>query len=267
MNIGPIANLSEGGERADKTAQFTYWPCHDTIRTEILHWNQRCGNCIFRTAVRFQPGQKPTVQCPVWVSTPARQSGSGFWPGLELNWTELLAKNQSAGGLPGSVTNNSYNYNISHSQAFGRPPPATYHSAPDALPLQLNTTLDPACKSTFGMSRVFHRVVEISISHHHRPSAWWRTEWLQVDGNTGMTEMDWGAGVSQMDGAMGSIYSGDPGVDRSHIILSCNESHTLCFPFVNHTRSFWDCMDRRNCVAPHGWVVSYLLNLFLCSKR
>jgi len=107
MNIGRITILKVGGERAHKTAQFTYWPYHDTIRTQILYWSQRCGNRIFGTTVRFQPGQKPTVLCPVRVTNPPRHSGSGFWPGLAQNWTEPPANNRTAGGLPRPVANTS----------------------------------------------------------------------------------------------------------------------------------------------------------------
>jgi len=63
-----------------------------------------------------------------------------------------------------------------------------------------------------------------SVSHHHRHSAWQRTERRRVCGDTGMTEMGWAtgaygdAGVTEMGCATGSIYSGDPGVDRSHLV-------------------------------------------------
>jgi len=36
-NLGCIANLQAGGEWAAKTARFTYWACHDRIRTPILN--------------------------------------------------------------------------------------------------------------------------------------------------------------------------------------------------------------------------------------
>jgi len=73
-------------------------------------------------------------------------------------------------------------------------------------------------------------------SNHHRHSAWQRTEPWQVYGVTGMMEMDWvmGAdrdtGVMEMGGAMGSIYSGDPGVNKlpSYLISSYHTTnHTL----------------------------------------
>jgi len=76
-----------------------------------------------------------------------------------------------------------------------------------------------------------------SVCHHHRHSAWHRTArgWVYRDTR-----------VTEMDGATGSIYSGDPGVDRLHL-----------------TRSFRDFVDPHNCVDSHGRVVSYLLTLFL----
>jgi hypothetical protein len=62
------------------------------------------------------------------------------------------------------------------------------------------------------------------------------------------TRADGDIGVTEMDGATGSIYSGDPGVDRisSHIILSYNKLHTLSFPSFDLTRSFRDLVDPRN---------------------
>jgi hypothetical protein len=59
-----------------------------------------------------------------------------------------------------------------------------------------------------------HIVVGKSISHHHRYSAWQRTGRQQVYIDTGMTEMDWMTGVTEIDRVMGSIYSGVPGVDH-----------------------------------------------------
>ena len=49
-----------------------------------------------------------------------------------------------------------------------------------------------------------------SVSHHHRHSAWHRTERWRVYGDTGITEVDW---------AMGSIHLRDPRVDRAHLII------------------------------------------------
>jgi len=76
-NIGQIANLKAGGERAHNTAPSTYWPYHNTIRTHILNLNQMSRNRIFVTMVLFQPFQKPMVQCLVRATTSSRESGSG----------------------------------------------------------------------------------------------------------------------------------------------------------------------------------------------
>jgi hypothetical protein len=97
-----------------------------------------------------------------------------------------------------------------------------------------------------------------SVSHHHPHSAWQSTERWRVYGETEMTEVDW---------APESIYLRDPGVNRRHLILlSYNEIHNLSFPTFDLTRSFRDFVDPRNCVYPHGRVVSHLLTLFLLSS-
>ena len=100
-----MANRRAGGERAARTAQSTYWSCHDTMRAEILNWRQRCRNWKFGNAIQFQPGQKPTGLCPVWVTNLPRHCGLGFWPGNELDRTKLPAKMRTAGGLPVPVAN------------------------------------------------------------------------------------------------------------------------------------------------------------------
>jgi len=104
-NISRIANRIMGGERAARTAQSIYWSCHDTMRTQIHNWRQRCRNCKVWTTVRFQSGGKSAGIYPVRVTNPPRHSGSGFWPGFEPNQTELQAKNRTAGELPGPVGN------------------------------------------------------------------------------------------------------------------------------------------------------------------
>jgi len=57
-------------------------------------------------------------------------------------------------------------------------------------------------------------------------------------------------GVTEVECATQSIYSGDPGVDRQHpiFISSCHTTkiHTLSFPTFGLTRTFQDFMD------PHG---------------
>jgi hypothetical protein len=103
MNISPIANLNAGGQRGAKTAQFMYRSCHDTIRTHIVHWSHSCRNSIFGTKVRIQPGQIPAVLCPGRVTTREEKRGSGVWPVLKPNRTELSVKTRTAGGLPGPV--------------------------------------------------------------------------------------------------------------------------------------------------------------------
>jgi len=110
-------------------------------------------------------------------------------------------------------------------------PHATCLKPPGARRLQLNKSLDRACRSIFGRSRVFPSVAGKSVSHHHRHSAWQRTELRRVNGDTGMTEMDWAtgadgdSGVTEMDRATGSTYSEDPGVDRSCISSCIISSH------------------------------------------
>ena len=79
-------------------------------------------------------------------------------------------------------------------------------------------------------------------------------EW-EVYGNTAVTAVDW---------VTGSIYSGDPGVDRHHLIFTSSHHtskiHTVSFPTFGLTCCFRDFVD------PHGRVVSYLLTLFLRSR-
>jgi hypothetical protein len=79
--------------------------------------------------------------------------------------------------------------------------------------------------------------------------------------------------VNRDTGVMGgecptwSIYSGDPGVDREHLILisSCHTTkiHTVSFPTFDLTHCFSDFVDPDNSVDPHSRVVSYLLTFFL----
>ena len=74
-------------------------------------------------------------------------------------------------------------------------------------------------------------------------------------------------GVTEVHRVTGSIYSADPGVDRHHLISISSyhtmKIHTLSFPTFGLTRSV---RDPRNCVDPHGRVVSYLLTFFLRSS-
>jgi len=109
--------------------------------------------------------------------------------------------------------------------------------------------------------------------HHHHHSAWQRTERRCVYGDTGMMEMGLvmglcrDTGVTKMDWATGSIYLGDPVVDRSHHILSSYNQYTLYLSqHLGLTCSVWDGMDPCNCVDPHKQVVPNLLTLFLPSS-
>ena len=73
MNSDRIANWRKGGERASKTASFTYRLYCDTISTQIVNWSQRSDfakmwnhpkNRGFRT-VQFFTGVKPVAMVPV----------------------------------------------------------------------------------------------------------------------------------------------------------------------------------------------------------
>jgi len=82
-NIGPIANLKAGGERAHKIAQFTYWSCHDTIRTQIVNWSQTCG--VEMPGFGGKTGPLAMVRVFVWWN-PLQQFGSGSEPDPEPTW-------------------------------------------------------------------------------------------------------------------------------------------------------------------------------------
>jgi len=103
--MSQIAYLNTRGELSFRAAKSTDWSCYDTITTQILNWSQSCRNRQVATTGRFQPSQKTAGLGPVRESTPPRQSGSGIWPVLELNWTEPPVKTQTAGGLPGPAAN------------------------------------------------------------------------------------------------------------------------------------------------------------------
>jgi len=86
-NIGRIAILNAGGERAAKTAQSTYWSCHDSIRTQILNWSQRSAKVV-RTII-WNRGP---------VSTRPKKRGVMSGPGNNT------AKTERGGFLAGSGT-------------------------------------------------------------------------------------------------------------------------------------------------------------------
>ena len=106
--ISPIVNLKVGTERAAETAQCTYSSCYYPIRPQIHNWSQICRKRKVGTAVRFQPGQKPTVLCAVRIMTRQDKSRSGVCPELERNRNELPLNTRTAGGLPGHVANTSW---------------------------------------------------------------------------------------------------------------------------------------------------------------
>jgi len=118
----------------------------------------------------------------------------------------------------------------------------------------------PSCRSQAPGSAVAAK----SLSHHYHNSACQRTAWWQVCGDTGTTEMGWATGayehavVTQMGCAMGSIYSGDPGVDQYYLVIQWN-THSV-IPNFYLTSSFWDFVD------PHSRVVSYHPTPFLRSS-
>jgi hypothetical protein len=99
-NISQIANQKARGEKAARIAQSMYWSCYNTMKTKMLIWRQRCRNRKVATTVRFQHGRKTAGLCSVWVTTPPRQSRSGFWPGHKLNRTDLPAKTRPLAGYP-----------------------------------------------------------------------------------------------------------------------------------------------------------------------
>jgi hypothetical protein len=80
-----------------------------------------------------------------------------------------------------------------------------------------------------------------SVSHHHRQSAWQRTDLRRGYGDSGMMETDWATGaygdtgVAEMDGVTGGIYSGDPGVDSLHRIMHHLVSYHLIIQRITHS--------------------------------
>jgi hypothetical protein len=78
------------------------------------------------------------------------------------------------------------------------------------------------------------------VSHPHHHSAWHRTELPRWYTNTGMMEMDCVTGenvnteVTEIDRAMGSIYSGNPGVDRQYLILYLISAYFISSYYTTH---------------------------------
>jgi len=124
-----------------------------------------------------------------------------------------------------------------------------------------------------GHDCVKREAVEVgkSLSHHYRDSVWQREAgrrcpeiqcyWRSTHPILVYRDREvWGMGWT-----MGSIYSGDPGVDWNYLIPSYHwtKIHPLTFPTVGLTRSFWEFIDAHKGVVTHGLVASHVRTLFL----
>jgi len=160
--------------------------------------------------------------------------------------------------------------NCISSLARSRPQSASPNSLDYGLPVHLQTRSITAskCISEFTRSRppsASPNSLDLGLQVHLSTRSITASKYIvnarrQVYGDTGLTEVDW---------ATGSTYSGDPRVDRYNLIFISSyhttKIHTLSFPTFGLTRSFRDVMDPRNWVDSHGRVVSYLLTFFLGS--
>jgi len=138
-----------------------------------------------------------------------------------------------------------------------RPPSASLSLLYFGLQVNLQTRSITAfqCISKLDRSRpasAFLRSLNLGLQVHLQTSTITASkyiikEWRWVYGDTGVTEVE---------SAMRSIYSGDPRVDRQHpiFISSCHTTkiHTLSFPTFGLTRSLRDFVDPRNCVDPYA---------------
>jgi hypothetical protein len=121
--------------------------------------------------------------------------------------------------------------------------------SPSPLPLNIHLLLSPSTSpSSVYLNTLYMaqssakksgRVVGKSVSHHHRHSAWQRTELQQVLGDTWMMETDWATGyrdtgVAELDRVTGSIHSGDSGVDSLHRILYLVSYHHISSHLIIH---------------------------------
>jgi len=86
----------------------------------IILWNNQnsntelepeCWVCENQAPRYVEPGQKTGGVCPVRVTQPPRDSGSGIWPGLEPNRTKQPVKTWIAGMLPRPVA---HTYLVQH---------------------------------------------------------------------------------------------------------------------------------------------------------
>jgi len=69
-NIVFIANMNAEGERAAKTAQSTYWSCHDIIRTQKLNCSQSTAKVVGTVKWNHSP-------VPTWPKTQRFMSSLG----------------------------------------------------------------------------------------------------------------------------------------------------------------------------------------------
>jgi len=98
-----------------------------------------------------------------------------------------------------------------------------------------------------------------SISHHHRHSAWQRTELQREYGEEWITEMGWAmaaywdGGVAEMGCTTGSICSGDPGVDGSQLASHLVSSHLTSSYHIQITHSIVPSLRSDSfCPRSHG---------------
>jgi len=94
-NLAHIQNWRPAGERAPKTASFTYRSCHNTIRTQKLNWSENAG----LGRARLSSGNRPKsnglgVSCgkthctgSIPVPTLTQNCSSGFEPLLTITAT------------------------------------------------------------------------------------------------------------------------------------------------------------------------------------
>ena len=141
--------------------------------------------------------------------------------------------------------------------ARSRPPSASLSSLNLGLQLHLETRSIPAskCISEFSRSQspsASPNAIDHSLKVHLQTRTITASKCIVkerrwVSGDKGVTEVEW---------ATRSIYSGHPAVDRQHLIFisSCHTTniHTLSFLTFGLTRSFRDFVDPRNCADPHG---------------
>lgn len=92
-NIGHIANLNAGGDRAPKITQSTYSSYHDTILCRKLNCSQSTSKVIRSIKWNHGPGNNPLLgtQCRFVGGSCLGPGPAGcFQPGLQPGCRELL---------------------------------------------------------------------------------------------------------------------------------------------------------------------------------